>query len=262
MQAEKIYLSTLSPDAPALAEECGIGLELDHFCTAANMDEGFDAWDAAVRADMRHAERFVLHAPFAELTPCAIDPLIREVSMKRLKQAIALCRRYGVKRMVAHSGFLPRVYFPEWYLDQGAPFFRELLQTADADFELLIENVLEPDPALLGELIERIGDPRAKICLDVGHAFVSSEIPPREWIDRLAPWTRHLHLHDNDGSFDFHLPPGDGKIGYPELFGKLEECVPDATWTFECPDAIGCIRRLRAFGIVGLNQPATASSAG
>ena len=101
----QMYLSTLSPDAPALAEECGLGMELDHFCTAANMDENFAEWDAAVRADMRHARRFVLHAPFAEIAPSAIDPLIREVSMKRLAQAIGLCRRYGVNRMVAIRAF-------------------------------------------------------------------------------------------------------------------------------------------------------------
>ena len=226
----QMYLSTLSPDAPALAEECGLGMELDHFCTAANMDENFAEWDAAVRADMRHARRFVLHAPFAEIAPSAIDPLIREVSMKRLAQAIGLCRRYGVNRMVAHSGFLPRVYFPQWYVSQAAAFFRELLEKADDDFELLIENVLEPEPDMLGELIERIGDPRAKLCIDVGHAFVSSEISVPEWIDRLAP--------------------GDGKIGYPELFAVLEAHAPDATWTFECPNVAACIENLRAFGII------------
>ena len=246
----QMYLSTLSPDAPALAEECGLGMELDHFCTAANMDENFAEWDAAVRADMRHARRFVLHAPFAEIAPSAIDPLIREVSMKRLAQAIGLCRRYGVNRMVAHSGFLPRLYFPQWYVSQAAAFFRELLEKADDDFELLIENVLEPEPDMLGELIERIGDPRAKLCIDVGHAFVSSEISVPEWIDRLGPQIGHLHLHDNDGFYDFHLAPGDGKIGYPELFAVLEAHAPDATWTFECPNVAACIENLRAFGII------------
>ena len=152
--------------------------------------------------------------------------------------------------MVVHSGFMPRVYFPEWYLDQAAPFFRELLGTLPNDFELLIENVLDPEPKLLSDLIERIGDNRARVCLDVGHAFVTSEIPVRGWIDALAPMLRHLHLHDNDGTFDFHLPPGDGKIGFPELFDFLDERVPAATWTFECPDASGCIRKLVSFGLI------------
>lgn len=246
----QMYLSTLSPDAPALAEAHALGLELDQFCTAVNMDGNFAFWDASVRSDMERASEFVLHAPFAELTPCAIDPMIRDVSMRRLVQAGALCLRYGIRRMVVHSGFMPRVYFPEWYLDQAAPFFRELLGTLPNDFELLIENVLDPEPKLLSDLIERIGDNRARVCLDVGHAFVASEIPVRGWIDALAPMLRHLHLHDNDGTFDFHLPPGDGKIGFPELFDFLDERVPAATWAFECPDASGCIRKLVSFGLI------------
>lgn len=246
----QIYLSTLSPDAPAFAEECGLGLELDHFCTAANMDENFARWDAAVRADMQCASKFVLHAPFAEIAPCAIDPLIRGASMKRLAQAAGLCRRYGINRMVVHSGFMPRVYFPQWYVSHAAPFFRELLEKVDDDFELLIENVLEPEPDILGELIESIGDPRAKICLDVGHAYLSDDVPLLDWIDRLGPQTGHLHLHDNDGIFDFHMPPGTGVIGYPELFAYLETHASDATWTFECPNVAGCVDKLRAFGII------------
>ena len=88
----QMYLSTLSPDAPALAEAHALGLELDQFCTAVNMDENFAFWDASVRSDIERAFEFVLHAPFAELTPCAIDPMIRDVSMRRLVQAGALCR--------------------------------------------------------------------------------------------------------------------------------------------------------------------------
>ncbi len=233
-----------------LAQKYALGLELDHFCTAANMDCDFERWDKAVRADMRYASHFVLHAPFAELTPCAIDPMIREVSLKRLRQAAKLCAYYGIHRMVVHSGFQPKVYFPEWYVDQAPTFFRELLRDLPSDFELLIENVLDPQPELLLNTVRAIDDPRARICLDVGHAFTASQEPPLHWIEVLSPVLSHLHLHDNDGSWDFHMPPGDGKIGFPALFDTLDARVPDATWTFECPDAAGCIRNLRSFGIL------------
>ena len=230
----QMYLSTLSPDAPALAEECGLGLELDHFCTAANMDENFAEWDAAVRADMRHARRFVLHAPFAEIAPSAIDPLIREVSMKRLAQAIGLCRRYGVNRMVAHSGFLPRVYFPQWYVSQAAAFFRELLEKADDDFELLIENVLEPEAALLTQIVRGVDDPRLRICLDLGHAntFASKE-PPEAWLRACAPFLSHVHLHNNEGGRDLHAALMDGKMDCAALLRLLAQLAPEATCTLE-----------------------------
>ncbi len=244
----QMYLSTLSPDAPALAEKHALGLELTQFCTAVNMDENFEFWSQSVLECMHSTSKFVLHAPFSELTPCAIDPLVRKVSLHRLKQAADLCARYGIRRMVVHSGFIPNVYFPVWYLDQGVPFFRELLSFLPDDFELLIENVLDPTPDLLASAIERINDPRARVCLDVGHAFCVSKVPLRDWVNALSPCIAHLHLHDNDSTFDQHLAPGNGKIGYPSFFDLLDENVPNASWTFECPDASGCIQKLLEFG--------------
>lgn len=246
----RLYLATLSDDAPALAEAFGLGLELDHFCTAMNLDADFDAWDARARADMAHADRLILHAPFAELTPCAVDPMIGQVSRHRLLQAVNLCARYGIRRMVVHSGFVPRVYFRIWYVEKSSAFFRALLADCPRDFELLIENVLDPDPEVLLEMVQAIGDPRARLCLDVGHAHVASRQSVADWIDLLSPLLAHLHIHDNDGAFDAHLPPGRGSIGFPGLFDRIQSAAPRATLTLECPDAAGCIAGLKDFGIL------------
>ena len=53
----KLYLATIGADAPALAREHGLGLELDEFCTAANFDENFGEWDGRARAALRMADR-------------------------------------------------------------------------------------------------------------------------------------------------------------------------------------------------------------
>lgn len=247
---QKIYLATISEAAPALAREHRLGLEIDEFCTATNMDADFPRWDARVREALASTDRAVLHAPFAELTPCAVDPLIREVSMRRLTQAGKLCARYGIRRMVVHSGFLPRVYFPVWFVEQGAGFFRELLSKLPKDFELLIENVLDPEPEPLVDLAQAIADPRARLCLDVGHAHAVSQIPVSRWLNVCAPVLGHLHLHDNDGSADLHRVPGDGTIGFPGLFDQILTCAPSATFTFESPDAIACVDRLMQYGLL------------
>lgn len=247
---ELIHLATLSPDVDALTKAHGLGLELDEFCTAVNMDRDFDRWDALVRAHLDHGRRFVLHAPFAELSPCAVDPLVREVALHRFKQAAALCTRYGVSRMVVHSGYIPRVYFPVWFVEQASAFFRELLSTLPDSLELLIENVLESDPQMLMDMVGAIGDPRAKICLDVGHAHVQSRLSPSRWLEILTPKLAHLHLHDNDGSFDAHLPPGQGTVGFPDVLREIHSTAPRATLTFECPDAAGCIDALKKYGIL------------
>ena len=248
MLRRRFYLATIADDAPEVARESGLGIELDEFCMASNMDADFERWDALARSHADGIERRILHAPFAELSPCAIDPMVRTVALRRFEQAAALCRRYGAQRMVVHSGFIPNVYFPEWFVEQGAQFFREFLQTQPADFRIMIENVLDPEPGPLSELVARIDDPRAGVCLDVGHAHVSLHVPASEWLRVLGPQITHLHVHDNDRSFDQHCLPGDGSIGFPAIWPDI--LALDATVTLECRDAAGCILRLREHGIL------------
>lgn len=73
----EVNLSTIDPAAPALAARWGLGLEVDEFCTAMDMDDPalFAPRDAAVRAYGERAR--VFHAPYSELFPCAVDPEAR-----------------------------------------------------------------------------------------------------------------------------------------------------------------------------------------
>ena len=247
MLHDRLYLATIAAGADETASRFGLGLEIDEFCTAANFDADFDRWDGAARAHLAHSDRFVFHAPFAELCPCAIDPMVRDVTMRRFRQAAALSRAYGIRRIVVHSGFIPHVYYPVWFVEQSARFFRALLD-AEPEVALCVENVLDDDPAPLMDLADAVDDPRLGLCLDVGHANAVSKIPVRQWLKRLAPRLMHLHLHDNDGAADLHQIPGDGSLGFPGLMDEIEAAAPKATLTFECMDGAGCARRLAENG--------------
>ena len=205
------------------------------------------AGTAPARAHLAHSDRFVFHAPFAELCPCAIDPMVRDVTMRRFRQTAALSRAYGIRRIVVHSGFIPHVYYPVWFVEQSARFFRALLD-AEPEVAICVENVLDDDPAPLMDLADAVDDPRLGLCLDVGHANAVSKIPVRQWLKRLAPRLMHLHLHDNDGAADLHQIPGDGSLGFPGLMDEIEAAAPEATLTFECMDGAGCARRLAEYG--------------
>lgn len=242
----RIHLATLSPDAERLARQHGFGLEIDEFCTAMNFDTDFDQWVALARKALSASNSLILHAPFSELSPCAVDPLVRRVTRHRLDQALDLCKSYGIRRMVVHTGFIPRTYFPVWFVEQASGFFRSFLDSCPSDFELLIENVLDPDPQPILDMVQAIGDPRAGVCLDVGHANVASGLPLSHWLDVLGPVIRHYHVHDNDGRNDLHLVPGQGNLGFPGLFDALCAAAPEATLTFECTDAAGCINLLES----------------
>ena len=101
-----VCLATIDSDSPGLAAQWGLGLELDEFCTAMNMDdpELFAPLDEKIRT--YGALPRVFHAPFSELFPCAIDPKVRRVARERLDQSFALAQSYGLDRMVCHGNFL------------------------------------------------------------------------------------------------------------------------------------------------------------
>ena len=62
--------------------------------------------------------------------------------------------------------------------------------------------------------MEKVTDPRVRICLDVGHAHAMTlpEYKVLDWIRILGPYITHFHLHNNDGTGDQHRALGDGTL--------------------------------------------------
>ncbi|HWQ58455.1 MAG TPA: TIM barrel protein, partial [Clostridia bacterium] len=202
---ERLYLSTVANGASELARRFGIGLELAEFCTASNMDGDFAVTDARVREGMRGVSRFVFHMPFNELYPAAIDPKARALAMGRLVQATRLAGDYGIFKLVAHSGYVPLVYHKSWHAERSAEFWRELLASIPAEMMLCVENVMEDEPYMPVAVAKAVGDPRLRLCLDLGHANVCAKgIPAPVWVEEFAPYLAHVHLHNNDGGADRH----------------------------------------------------------
>lgn len=91
-----------------------------------------------------------------------------------------------------------------------------LRRTAEAGLALAIENMPEHSPEMFNELFARLrglgGDPTAHVgmCLDLGHANLCAATQNRylEFVDRLDPQVPiiHLHLHENWGDADSHVP--------------------------------------------------------
>ena len=77
------------------------------------------------------------------------------------------------------------------------------------------------------ELLSNIPPENAGMCLDVGHANIQvpgHETPLTDWIHALGDRIEHLHLHDNDGVKDLHLPilaPG-GTVDWKSCFQALK----------------------------------------
>ena len=251
MNPSQLYLSSIDPLAGEIARQEGLGVEIAEFCTAVNADEYFEDTHAAVLRQIAGIPRRILHGPFNELFPCAIDPLARKLAAYRYAQALSLAQRYGARKVVLHGGFIPHVYFPEWYVEQSVLFWRDFLQEVPPDFVLALENVMEPSPDTLVSIAAGVDDPRLGLCLDVGHANTCvSRTPPPDWIAPMAPYLRHVHLHNNRGQDDLHSPLDEGTVPMQEIIGAVLEQAPRATFTIENQDALPSLRWLARQGYI------------
>ena len=243
MKREQIYLSTVDPRAGELARELGLGVEIAEYCTAWNMDREYPQTDERLRGALAGNPRRILHGPFNELFPCAIDPEARDLAARRYRQAIALARDYGADKVVIHAGFNPWLYYPVWFREQSAVFWREFL-AEDPGVEIVLENVLEQEPEWMTEILRAVDSPRLRLCLDVGHVNAYSPVDAAQWLRRCAPWISHFHLHNNNGTRDAHDPLFRGSIPMEELLTLAGDLCPEATFTLELPDAENSAREL------------------
>ena len=243
MKREQIYLSTVDPRAGELARELGLGVEIAEYCTAWNMDREYPQTDERLRGALAGNPRRILHGPFNELFPCAIDPEARDLAARRYRQAIALARDYGADKVVIHAGFNPWLYYPVWFREQSAVFWREFL-AEEPGVEIVLENVLEQEPEWMTEILRAVDSPRLRLCLDVGHVNAYSPVDAAQWLRRCAPWISHFHLHNNNGTRDAHDPLFRGSIPMEELLTLAGDLCPEATFTLELPNAENSAREL------------------
>ena len=231
------YISSIAPDAGAVARKHGLGIEIAEYCTAWNMDEKFSEADKTVRAVIEDVKNLTLHAPFNELFPCAIDPRARRLAGERYLQAITLAENYGADRVVIHGGYNPRMYYPIWYTEQSAVFWREFMAEYTGKVRICLENVFEETPEMLTDVIKAVNDPRLGMCLDIGHVNAYSEFPPLKWLEDCAPYIYHYHIHNNSADFDSHSAVSDGTIPMRELLTAAVTLTPAATKALEVLEA-------------------------
>ena len=244
----ELYLCTFSEHALDVIKENGIGIEFNQFCISSTLDEGrMERAIAAMEKEydicgIEDHSRAIVHGPFTEIIPMAIDHLFVDLCHKRLDQAAEGTKMLGLNRMVAHTGYYPTIYMDPWHIKQSTKFWSEFIEKQPDDFQICIENVFDPDPYPMLDVLKNIGDPRVKLCLDVGHAHCVSKIPVLEWIKLWGPHIAHFHLHNNDGTGDQHNEVMDGTLDMEEVLRAIDDyCPPEATLTCESRKAVKSI---------------------
>ncbi|MBO5293380.1 MAG: TIM barrel protein [Lachnospiraceae bacterium] len=189
-----------------------------------------DFWRAEVLEDRQKQEKIIehyakfrtdfsqdtMHGAFLDVTVHSEDSLIREISRRRICQSMDIAKRMGLRGVVFHTGLLGgfRVkYYLEHWKKENAAFFAEMAERYP-DQEIFMENMFDGVPdelAWLGERLREVGN--FGVCLDYAHGMVT-DCEPESWVQRLAPYIRHIHINDNDLRNDLHQPVGEGKIDW------------------------------------------------
>lgn len=188
--------------------------------------------DTLKSADIRPS----LHAPFFDLNPGALDPLVREVTATRLCQALDVAQRLNSRLMVIHPG-VDKWRYPnleQSWCEHAKNFFEPLSRRAEAiDCRLALENIYEETPDVLVELVDDLDSKWFGHCFDIGHWHLFGKRPIAEWFDAIGPKLVHLHLHDNHGRSDEHLPVGSGTIDFRPLVSGLAPLAEQPSITLE-----------------------------
>lgn len=93
---------------------------------------------------------------------------------------------------------------------------------------IAVENVRFPE--ITDEVLAAIDS--LGFCYDSGHDFIWSETP----YERMKKYGGRLwavHLHDNMGVNDDHLPPGDGKLNWDMVLEGIESSSYQGSFTLE-----------------------------
>ena len=218
-----------------IAREQGLGLELQAFYHPDVLDDPTQAVAKHVAALTGFSGTLSMHGPFGDLVPGSFDPKVRQVARERILQFINIAVQFGASDLVLHNGYTPNTTPVDRWIPRAAAFWRDILQAVPAGMRVHLENLLERTTFVLSDMIDRVGDPRLGLCMDVGHVHAFSSDTPMTWVATLGASITYVHLHDNLGDRDAHLALGQGSAPLRATLALLEERAPEAVWAIEGP---------------------------
>lgn len=184
---------------------------------------------AANRFDELQLEAYSFHAPFADhIDITSLDETTRERSIQEMHRAAESAAELGARFFVIHPGpekdsipdseRLRRMHYAAEGLNRLAAHCHTL------GTKLVLENML---PHLFfGRardvlwILGAMDTTEVGICLDTGHAYLSGDL--ETVAHKLSGHLWMVHASDNNGHYDDHSPPGQGKIDWLALMEQLE----------------------------------------
>lgn len=224
-----------------LAQICEHGFEaVEVFCSRAHFDYGSKQEIQALKSALQANQMTLssLHAPGSRdfsatresgtpLSICEIERVRRIEAMDELKRAIDVADELPFSRMVLHMGGSRETADPRKRDAAFSSLEHLVLHAHHAGVTLAMENTTSEmgDPTYLRAFVDETRLTGLRFNFDVGHAHLADG-PAEERIEKSLTPMRDLiasmHLHDNHGEKDEHLPPYDGSIDWSAAIPLLK----------------------------------------
>jgi len=152
---------------------------------------------------------------------------IRKAREVIVKQAVLLAHKVNAPCISVTSGQPTPGCLPEQAINHFVDSLKEICDYAD-QFDIKVG--IEYEPGLIVEratevceVIDRVGSDLLGVNLDIGHSYLSGEVP-EETITSLAGRIWNVHIEDIKDMKHYHLPLGDGDMPfqrYLDCFKKI-----------------------------------------
>ncbi len=175
----------------------------------------------------QHDINLSVHAPMSDVNIASHVDKIRETSIEIMCDSFKMANKIGADRVVVHPGTIPimALKYPEKILKYNTQSLLKCQKHAEeygvmmcVENMPLFERMLYTNIEALFDLIDN--EIHSGITLDVGHAhnngFSVDEMFESDNI-------HHIHLSDNDGSYDMHDSLGSHNIDFVKIFDILKK---------------------------------------
>ena len=192
-----------------------------------------------LRRELAGFARISVHGPLGNASLASINPGIWRESLRQYLATVELAHDIGAVVLVVHPGDLRDPRFATEFTRLSQEALGQLARRAEQlGVTLAVENCgpyhagVDRTAADLAALIAHVGSPRLKACLDTGHGAVNRNTA--DLVRLLGNAIVHLHVHDNHGQRDEHLPMGRGTIDFsvlaPVLAGFDGMAIAEVVW--------------------------------
>lgn len=167
-----------------------------------------------------------VHAPLSDINIASLNESIRKASVGEIKNSMDLASKIDSSVIVVHPGhmaFLARRFHQE-IMENILNSLKECSKYAkELGITMCVENMPDMEGMIckdLSELDGLVNEIDTYMTLDVGHAH-NMGLSTEEMLKYNS--IRHIHLSDNDGSFDNHNAVGSKDIDFTSLFKGLDK---------------------------------------